>query len=87
MKLFLSGLDLIGFTALSITGALAASALSLLRLTVRYLLQCLEKIQRFFRQWKSKMPAIISRAEKNGTKWYWVKIGNWSLMIGRKEND
>lgn len=83
MKLFLAASDLIGFVAISTSAALASSLLSLLQLTVRYLLQLLEKIVRFFRTWKPKMPVTFIRAEKNGTKWYRLSVGRYSLMIGK----
>jgi hypothetical protein len=41
------------------------------------------KILRFLRQQKTTWWEL-SRAEKNGTRWYRLRIGNWSLMFGRK---
>jgi hypothetical protein len=40
------------------------------------------KLVRVLRQMTSCLH--LSIAEKNGTRWYRVKVGNWSLMFGRK---
>lgn len=78
MRLFLSVSDRIGFAALCISGALAASVSSLLRLILRYLLRLYLGAMK-----KARNPFAFNRLEKNGTKWYRLKIGSYSFMIGK----
>ncbi len=86
MKYFLSGLDLIGFVALSTSAVLVSSVLSLAQLLLRYLLRLIEKILKFFRLVKKKMLATISRAAKNDTDWIVIRFGKFSILLGKKNN-
>jgi len=86
MKYFLSGLDLIGFVALSMSAVLVSSVLSLVQLLLRYLLRLIEKILKFFRLVKQKILATISRAAKNDTDWIVIRFGKFSILLGKKNN-
>jgi hypothetical protein len=48
-------------------------------------MKLLEEIGKFLRRMKSKMPAIISHTKKNGTDWLVIKIGKFSILLGRKD--
>lgn len=85
MRLFLSSLDLVGFLALSISAGLASSVVSLSRWIMTAFLTQLSKLVRALRSLKMKHMEFMT-ASKNGTKWYRLRVGSWSLMIGRKEN-
>ncbi len=84
MKLFLLSLDLIGFTGLCTSAALVSVALSLLRLTVKHSLALREKILRFSRIILSRMPATISRTQKENTNWLVLKVWKFSVLFGMK---
>lgn len=86
MRLFLSSLDLLGFLALSISAGLASSVVSLSRWIMSAFLTQLSKLVRALRSLKMKHMEFMT-ASKNGTKWYRLRVGSWSLMIGRKESD
>lgn len=85
MRLFLSVLDLVGFLALSISAGLASLAVSLFRWIMSAFLEMVSKLVRALRSLKMKHMEFMT-ASKNGTKWYRLRVGSWSLMIGRKEN-
>lgn len=86
MRLFLSSLDLVGFLALSISAGLASLVVSLFRWIMSAFLELVSKLVRALRRLKMKKMEFMT-ASKNGTKWYRLRIGSWSLMIGRKESD
>lgn len=85
MKLFLFVLDAIGFTGILIAAVAASIASSCARLTLNCLMKLLEEIGKFLRRMRSKMPAIISRTRKNGTEWLVIKVGKFSILLGRKD--
>ncbi len=86
MKLFLFVSDLVGFMAISTLAVLASLLSSLLRLILVTLIRIVSKLVRALRQLKTNFVEITT-ASKNGTKWHRLRIGNYSFMIGRKEND
>lgn len=85
MRLFLSVLDLVGFLALSTLAALVSLVVSLSRWIVSAFLAQMSKLVRALRSLKMKHMEFMT-ASKNGTKWYRLRFGSWSLMIGKKEN-
>lgn len=86
MKLFLFVLDLVGFLAVSISAVLASSVVSLFRWILGSSVELASKLARVLRRLKVKQLEFM-KAEKNGTKWYRLRIGRWSLMLGRRVND
>lgn len=87
MKLLVLSADILGFVAL-FTGAVAVSICSSL---LGYLLSgasaLIAKILKFSRRLIRLMAKYleVTRAEKNGTCWYRLRVGNCSLMFGRKQ--
>lgn len=86
MKQFLFILDLVGFLALSTLAVLASLLSSLLRWILAILIRIVSKLVRALRRLKTNFVEITT-ASKNGTKWHRLRIGSYSFMIGRKEND
>ena len=82
MRLLVLSADILGFLALSIGAVVGSICSSLLGLTLREV----AKIGRFLQSHLQSMTNCLhlSTAEKNGTKWYRLTIGSWSLMFGRK---
>ncbi len=88
MKLLGLSADILGFVALSTGAVLGSICSSLLGCLLSGLLTLGAKIGRFLRQMMKRMQNClqVSTVEKNGTKWHRLRIGNYSFMIGRKEN-
>lgn len=78
MKSFLFILDLVGFTAQFILAVVAAFALSLLKVTLRMLGYLIATMQRV------KNPLHISKAQKNNSNWIVLKLGKYSILLGKK---
>ncbi len=85
MKLFLFASDLLGFTALSISAALAASVSSLLRSILKYFLRSARWIISRCRGLRQKMQSPVTRARKNDTSWLVIKIWRLSFLVGIKD--
>ncbi len=85
MKLFLSGLDLIGFTVLSTSAVVVALVSSLLHLTLSASLKLKEKASENFRRLRSAEIVSMTQAQKNGSKWLIVRLWKFSFLVGVKE--
>lgn len=84
MKLLLLGLDVIGFVGILTSAVAACLVSSFARLTLNYLLKMLEGIGKFLRLAKSRMPVSITQTTKNQTDWIVIKIAEFSILIGKK---
>ena len=85
MKLFLSGLDLVGFTALSTSAVVVALVSSLLRLTLSASLRLKEKASENFRRLRSTEIVSVTQAQKNGSNWLIIRLWKFSFLVGVKE--
>lgn len=85
MRLFLSGLDLIGFMGLSISAALVASVLSLLELTLNASLRWKEQALKALRRARLTEIVSMTRTRKNGSSWIVVRLWRFSFLVGVKE--
>lgn len=83
MKYFLFISDLIGFVALSISAVLvslvSSVALSILRLAIRLLSKLYQIITKLSKE-------TISTATKADTQWLVIRIGKFSILLGRKND-
>lgn len=80
MKLFLFVLDLVGFLARFIAAVVVALALSLLKVILQRgacLIAYMQKI-------RFSNPLQVSKAQKNNADWIVVKLGKYSLLLGKK---
>lgn len=83
MKYYLSISEVIGFVAISISAVTASILFSFLRQTVSYILKLTAKILKFFSALKMKM---FQRTTKGGSDWLVVRIGKFSVLLGRKND-
>lgn len=84
MRLFLSISDRIGFAALCISSALAASSLSLLRVTQRYSVAWLKAVGGEVAQAISKLPKVITTTRKGEMKWIVISVWKFKFLMGMK---
>lgn len=84
MRLFLSGLDLIGFMGVCTSAALAASVLSLLRLTLNAFLKWKEQISESLRRLHSTQIVSMTRTSKSGSNWIVIRAWKFSFLVGVK---
>lgn len=85
MRLFLSGLDLIGFMGVCTSAALVASVLSLLRLTLSAFLRWKEQSLKALRRLRQTQIVSMTRTSKNGSNWIVVRFWKFSFLVGVKD--
>lgn len=85
MKLFLFGLDVVGFMGVCISAATVAAISSSLRLTLNVTRRWKKKALQRFR--RIKLPTLVSmtRTTKNGSNWIVVRFWKFSFLVGVKQ--
>ena len=84
MRLFLSGLDLIGFMGVCTSAALVASVSSLLRLTLSAFLRWKEQLSKKLRRLRQTEMVSMTRTSKNGSNWLVIRAWKFSFLVGVK---
>jgi len=84
MKLFLFGLDAVGFMGVSIFAATVAAISSLLRLILNVIRIWKKKALQRFR--RIKLPTLVSmtRTTKIGSDWIVIRAWKFSFLLGVK---
>lgn len=84
MRLFLFGLDAVGFMGVCTFAATAAVISSSLRLTLNVIQKWKKKALQRFR--RIKFPTLVSmtRTTKNGSNWIVIRAWKFSFLVGIK---
>lgn len=82
MKYYLFVSEIIGFVAISTSAATVSIVFSFLRLTLSYVLKLIAIVLNYIHSFSQN---AFTRTNKNGTNWLVIRLGNFSILLGRKE--
>ena len=83
MKYYLLISEIIGFVAISISAATVSIVSSFLRLIMSYPLKLAAAILNFIHKFSQQ---AFTRTNKNGTNWIVIRLGKFSILLGRKND-
>jgi len=83
MKYFLFVSEIIGFVAISTSAVMVSLAFSFLRLTLSYALKLIAMALKSIHSFSQN---VFTRTTKNGTNWLVIRLGKFSILLGRKND-
>jgi len=83
MKFYLFVSEIIGFVAISISAAMVSLVFSFSRLTLSYVLKLIAMVLSSIQSFSQN---AFTRTNKNGTNWLVIRLGKFSILLGRKND-
>ena len=83
MKFYLFVSEIIGFVAISISAVTVSLLFSFLRLILRYVLKLIAMVLNSIHSFSQN---AFTRTSKNGTNWLVIRLGKFSILLGRKND-
>jgi len=83
MKYYLLISEIIGFVVISMSAATVSIVSSFLQLILRYVLKLAAAILNSIHSFSQN---AFTRTNKNGTNWIVIRLGKFSILLGKKAN-
>ncbi len=83
MKYYLLISEIIGFVVISMSAAMVSIVSSFLQLILRYVLKLIAAILNSIHSFSQ---SVFTRTNKNGTNWIVIRLGKFSILLGKKND-